>query len=550
MAVVTIIPYNIRVDDADTTTNWTQIGGGGAYGADTELVYQGNASISNQGTTGQLRGASLTFPTAVNMATEPSNSVWLAKYLSITPGAMEVRSLPGLTLRLGSGTGDYNEYYIEGSDSYPVIESWRFVAIDPNVIEYVDGVNEGTVVGAPNSSSISYVAFTVDMATAVRSQNTALDAVDIGTGLNLVGGDGGDTDGQFSDFLDFDQGTTVNRYGYVTEKAGILYVNGTLTVGEETGSAQTAVATEFTDDGTVITFLNGLYATDWPGLKFNTANSNTIISLTNDSFIGEGERNNSFSGRVTSSQDTRPNFNVTGSLGSITSSGCVFQNFRSASLNDTIRLTGGTLEVSHVIQSGSHIDSVKITTTSTSSFATLQDPTFGDGVGIYNTTFVQGNDGHALKIPAAGTNTEYLLYGLKFQGYGNTTTDSASISILETTSEVTLSIFDGGDIPTYKSAGAPVLVRAPVAFTVKGAVSGSEIRIISSSGTEVGGQESNDGVSDFVYSYSYPGYDQSVFVVVHALDYVYVLVDDVTLGNTDGELTVQQRLDRNYDNPD
>jgi hypothetical protein len=533
MADIVVVAYNTRVEDAETTTDWINIGGGGGIALEPDIVYQGTFAASRKISTSRIGRGFEDSTDTWDMTTTNTGSTWIAKFNITNPAALLSRVSPAVGLHIGSSQTVYYEYYVEGNDTYPSVGGWQLTAVNPNISAYRDNT-----FGSPALGSVNYFGIESDFSAGSKAENVAIDAIDIGVGLNLTGGDGASVDGTFQDFVDYDAGITTNRYGYVEEKGGILYVNGKLALGEETGSTQTAVATEFTDDGATIVFKNGYVATGYNEFKLNTSLSSNVYSLTNCSFVGLGEVNNTFDGRVSpaSTEDTRPNLTITGSLGSITSSGCVYQNFASSSLNDTIRLTGGSLEVSHMIQSGSHIDAVKITTTSTSSFATLQDPTFGDGVGIYNTTFVQGNDGHALQIPAAGTNTEYLLYGLKFQGYGNTTTDSASISILETTSEVTLSIFDGGDIPTYKSAGAPVLVRAPVAFTVKGAVSGSEIRIISSSGTEVGGQESNDGVSDFVYSYSYPGYDQSVFVVVHALDYVYVLVDDVTLGNTDGEL--------------
>ena len=565
MAVVSIIPYAYRLDDCDTdsTGSWASFGGGGtgAYVVDTELKYQGVAAISKAMVNTGFRGVGATYSPTIDVSgTEPSSSVWLAKFYVTAPGAVLTRTSPGLTLRIGDSSTVYNEYYVEGSDTYPAIGGWRFIPIDPNISEYINAATEGTVSGTPNFTTMGYVAIANQFAVQVKgTENTAIDAIDFGKGLNLVGGDGGDTDGNFRDFVEFDGDTVANRYGFAYPIGTSIIVNGTLTIGEETGSAQTAVATEFTTTGDVVLFQNGYFSNGYTGLKFNVANSSTIIDVENSTFIGEGEFNNTFNGRVTSSQDTRPIFEVTGSLGQFTSSANVYQNFSSGSFSAASLVDGGSMDLGYLTQNSAKISAVKITTTSTSSVATLQDftGTQTGTSGLYNCTFVQGNDGHAMVI----SGSSFDFYGLKFQGYGNTTSDSASVYVSASTGTVTINLFNDGDTPTYKSDGATVNIVQSVQLRVSNAVSGSEVQLVSSSGADLdtvagtnfqidettGRLPTQPSSNNFAtYNYNYPGYDQQIYIIVHSLGYEYQLIE-ATLGSVGQTVRTSQVEDRNYD---
>lgn len=573
MAVVSIIPYAFRLDANDALdgatspyngSSWETLGGGGSPTVDDQLYYQGTAAISRQISTTANRGIEKTYNGSFDATTEPSASVWICKIYITVPGAIAARTTPSLRTRIGSANNSYHEHWIDGGDTYPALGGWRIVPIDPNITEYVDDTNDGNIVGGPvDFTSLQYIGLLNLFSVAVRGvENTALDAIDFGKGLNLVGGDGGDTDGNFRDFVEFDGDTEANRYGFAYANGTSIIVNGTLTIGEETGSAQTAVATEFTTTGDVVLFQNGYFANGYTGLKFNVANSSTIIDVENSTFIGEGEFNNTFNGRVTSSQDTRPNFEVTGSLGQFTSSANVYQNFSSGSFSAASLVDGGSIELGYLTQNSAKISSVKITTTSTSSVATLQDftGTQTGTSGLYNCTFAQGNDGHAMVI----SGSSFDFYGLKFQGYGNTTSDSASVYVSASTGTVTINLFNDGDTPTYKSDGATVNIVQSVQLRISNAVSGSEVQLVSSSGAdldtvagtnfdidETNGRLPTEASSNnfATYNYNYPGYDQEIYVIIHSIGYEYQLIE-ATLGSVGQTIRTSQVFDRNYDNPE
>lgn len=560
MAVVSVSAENLRLedfnDDPPSTGSAGQFGaGGGNAESEPDIVYEGVAAWSRPiGTS--LRGLSLDMGANTTDMTTPTSSVWLLKCTVTNPNALESRTTPALTARLGNGsTSNFREWYVAGNDDgYPAAGGFILRPIDLTLSEYWDATN-----GSVTETAVDFFCITGLFSATSRAANVVLDAVDVGCGLTLVGGDGGDTDGTFQDFIDFDESITTNRFGYVSSREGVLYVNGKLRIGQGLEPTNTATATEFTDAGSTVVWNNGYFGSNWAEIRFNLVNSNTTINLTSTTLVSRGERNNTLGLGYVTTQDTRANLIITGSAGYVSSSGCAYQNFNTASLNDAVRLTGGTLEAAYMIQSGSHVDAVKITTTSTSSVATLQDftGTQTGTSGLYNCTFVQGNDGHAMVI----SGSSFDFYGLKFQGYGNTTSDSASVYVSASTGTVTINLFNDGDTPTYKSDGATVNIVQSVQLRVSNAVSGSEVQLVSSSGADLdtvagtnfqidettGRLPTEASSNNFAtYNYNYPGYDQEIYVIVHSLGYEYQLIE-ATLGSVGQTIRTSQVEDRNYD---
>lgn len=105
-----------------------------------------------------------------------------------------------------------------------------------------------------------------------------------------------------------------------------------------------------------------------------------------------------------------------------------------------------------------------------------------------------------------------------------------------------------GDVD-YMTADDGTLYYPPVNvdFKLTNLVAGSEIGIYTSgSMTEVYHLESSGSTA--TYNYDWTG-DQSVYVVIHSVNYVPITIENLTLGNTDQTIPVSQQYDRNYDNP-
>lgn len=152
---------------------------------------------------------------------------------------------------------------------------------------------------------------------------------------------------------------------------------------------------------------------------------------------------------------------------------------------------------------------------------------------------------HAIEFGTTSPLT-MTLRGVKFSGYNaaNNQNDSA-IHVKRTTGTVTINIADGGDVPSYRTDGATVVVQATVTYTVSGMVTNSELTIVRTSDGTVLYHVENTGTTE---QYSHGGTTVAVDVLVFHVDYKPVAVAD-TLGSSDQTLLVQQQDDRVYYNP-
>ena len=79
-------------------------------------------------------------------------------------------------------------------------------------------------------------------------------------------------------------------------------------------------------------------------------------------------------------------------------------------------------------------------------------------------------------------------------------------------------------------------------------VSASEVRVYDKdTGGTVAGIENVGDTGIFSFNYAAGA---TVYIVIHAVEYVYILIDNYVIPNTDTELPIDQTFDRNYDNPE
>ena len=145
-------------------------------------------------------------------------------------------------MKIGSGSGAYDSFYIFGSDNYPAKGGWQILPISVSVAGYRDATT-----GSPTRTGILYWSLLGDFTATSKSENVVIDAIDLGVGLCIVGGDGASADAELSDLVTFDEGTSGNRYGYITSEANgsVAFIIGTLAIGQT--SAGTSTLTEWTE---------------------------------------------------------------------------------------------------------------------------------------------------------------------------------------------------------------------------------------------------------------------------------------------------------------
>jgi hypothetical protein len=467
MTIVSVSGHNTRINDANTVTNWGNDGGGGGIAIEEDITYQGGIAASRKiGTS--LIGRNYTHGSSTNMTTT-DRTAWMMKITVTNPAVLLSRSSPALHVKIGSDSSNYYAYRIAGNDNYPPLGGWLLIAVDPNIAGYRDA--EG--LGSPDVTAITYWSVLADFSVGSKSQNVAIDAIDVGAGLSMGGGTGTDSAGDFQDFIDFDEGTSVNRFGYISSREGISFVNGRLAIGQSNDSPPTQVATEFDDTGSVVVWNNGYFASGYAELRLDVRDSGSDIALTSATLIGKGEENNTLGLGYSTTEDTRPVFRVVGSGGPVALTSCALQNWSSLFLTPSTALDTCTVEASGIMQFGADIENCTITTTSASGVACISDPQFDATTLLNNTEFVQGSESHALQLTAPGT---YTFTNLTFTGYGVDTTVSGAVFVKLTGGEVSINI-QGGNTPTYRTLGASVSIQntVTVSVTAKAAADSSNI---------------------------------------------------------------------------
>lgn len=457
MAVVVVTADNTRVEDAEDGTGYSNIGGGASGAAEAPFAYQGS-NLFNRKVTSSTGGGFYYDPTAdagsaVDM-TAAGLETMMVKIMVSDYGGLDATD--GVIIRIGSGTAAYYAFVLAGTDSpatafqsYRPVGGLLVIPVDPNEnATYNDTAKDA---GSPSLTAVDYFgavfAFTSSSA---KNENCGLDAIDIGTGLYLVGGDGVSTDGVWQDFADEDEGTVANRWGYArnADGGGILAL-GNLRIGTDDDS--TSTATGFEDTTAVITWLDHLAAAGFNVATIDLGNASTTIT-DGALHIGAGD---------TTNIDSRPDYLVQGASGTGSFSHSL-RNFRNVTYTSACDVDGADVECALLTQASAEIQNSTIRTNALTSVACLQDPTFGTTSGLHDTTFIQSGAGHAIEIDTA---TTYTFTNLDFSGYGADTTDSAALDVTASSGTVTINI-QGGTTPTYKTAGATVVIQNTVTVSV------------------------------------------------------------------------------------
>ena len=544
MAVVTVTANNTRVEDGEDATGWSSIGGGAGGAAEGSFFYQG-ALLFNRKITSSTGAGFYYTPTAdagsAQNMTAAATRAWLAKVIVTDYGGLQAAD--GLRLRIGSDPSNYYVFVVAGTgspitayDTYPAQGGFIIVPIDPNVAGY-----RYQTVGTPNLASVDYFGTVAAFAASqAKSENVGCDAIDLGTGLTLVGGDGADPDGTFDDFVSFDQGTIANRFGYVRKVNGTILVFGTLTIG-------TATATVFTDNDSIVLFPDGFFASGYSGIKVDIQNASTAVTI-GATLTGLGDA---------TVVDTRPDHTVTGTAGTYTFTGAMnaHRNVTVADAPTQIAFSECSVECVALLSevAGGRInfqDSV-LKTLSTAGVATMK---LGTGTGEFNlgnssfarNTIEQAGTGHAIEITATGT---YTFDSLVFSGYGADGANDAAV-YNNSGGAVTIDVVGTGNIPTVRNGtGASTTVNLAKTLTVTGMVDGSEVSVVENPDTAPTILFYTASTSGGTVTYTHDGSGKVVNVYVNHLNKKWLQAATGLVLDQDRTVTVVQADDITYNNP-
>ncbi len=542
MTVVAVSANNTRVEDGENATGWSSIGGGPGGAAEGSFFYQG-ALLFNRKVTSSTGAGFYYTPTSdggsAQDMTAAATKTWLAKVIVTDYGGLQPTN--GFRLRIGSSSTAYYEYVVAGTNSplsayqtYPAQGGFIIIPIDPNIAGYRDSTS-----GTPTLTSVDYFATVAAFASSqAKSENVGCDAIDLGTGLTLVGGGGADPAGTFDDYVSFDQGTVNNRYGYVRKVNGTILAFGTLTIG-------TATAAVFTDTSSIVMFPDGYFAAGWSGVAVDLQNASTAVTI-GAQLIGLGDA---------TVVDTRPDHTVTGTAGTYAFTGQLLSHRNVTVADNPTNITFSNCVVECVLlasgSSGGRINFQNSTlrTLSTSGVATM---VLGAGSGSFdlptstftNNTVEQGGTGHAIEITATGT---YTFDSLTFSGYGADGTNDAAV-YNSSGGAVTINVIGSGNTPTVRnSTGSSTTVNLSKSLVVSGMVDGSEVTVVrQSDGVQLFHTESTSGGT---VAYTHDGSGTVVDVYVNHLTKKWLEAATGLVLDQDRTVTVVQQDDLVYNNP-
>ena len=527
MAVVSLTNDMQRLDAMDTNVNIFSVGGGAGAGVEPDFVFQGAASISRKVSSSTGSGFQTDAGGATFDATVAGQEVWFAKFIATNKDGLNSNGIRPL---LGTGLNAYYEFLVYDNLTYPKKGGWIVWPIDPNIAGYrsatsgspgaLTAVDRWGILGAFSSTS--------------KSENVALDAIDHGTGVYLVGGDGASADGLFDDLLDYDSGTIANAWGVVSAPEaipGIYSIVGKLYFGQT--SANVTTATGFTDSNKTLVFRDGFVNAGFFGMEFDLGSASTVIDLSSNVFISEGN---------TTTTDTRAVVVVTGTAGTLDITGGSFSNFEGFDLTSGVTFTGVSFAAcNNITQNGSTLNRCTIS---------------GDTAGVGN-AFVVSNDpsslsnndftfasGHAIEITTPGT---YTFSGNTFAGYGADGTTTAAV-YNNSGGVVTLNIAGGGDTPTVRNGtAASTTINNNTQVTLTGLQPNTEVRVYTDvsgdNGTEIDGVE-NSGTT---FAFTAPA-ASTINIMVNHLNYLPADVWQLTVPSTDTSIPISQVTDRQYAN--
>ena len=216
MAIV-VTPNLTLINNCDATTGWS----GGTQVTIGQI--QGSACMGDavSATTGSLR----TYAVSALNFTGKFLYVWM-----MCGGVVDTKANGGYRVHLQSTTGNNKTWYVGGNDTHG--GGWHCFVVDPTTSADVEN-------GTLDVSNINLVGVQFKTLTTTRTigkevvENVFWDVLRFGTGLTITSG-ASDGIGIAEAFAEDDDSD--NKYGIIQRVNGVYFVQGTLTLGDGSGT--------------------------------------------------------------------------------------------------------------------------------------------------------------------------------------------------------------------------------------------------------------------------------------------------------------------------
>lgn len=406
------------VDTAGGTTNWSALGGGSSgLASETDYYIQGDGCISKAGFTATTKGMIYNAGTTT-ITSGDAVFMWMKQN---NRNLMDTQSNGGQQLLIGTGTGAYDQFYIDGSDSPGSdLAGWRIFAVDPTA-------TPSNTTGTPGATP-SYFGgqWKILGSGSLKGNPNGIDAFRHGREIQCTDGDVTNGYATFTGAGSTDA-TTSNRWGILTPTAGSYQFHGCFVM----GTASTSV--DFRDSNANIVVLEDEFvASTFNEFEIRNTSSNVQWGSVQISHLG------------TTSPST-----LTLNVGTFTGDsnrfdGCATTTFNSngsSSCTNTTWVNSGQIILNEADISGSNIltptvaaDEGAVYDNRTTTAAVIASELDG-------TSFTMGtNSHHAIRF-GTGVTHDVTLRNIDFTGFG--TTDDANDSTFRfdaTSGSITLSL--------------------------------------------------------------------------------------------------------------
>ena len=406
------------VDVAGGTTNWTSIGTGGAgLAAETDYFIQGDACMSKSGWTAATKGMIYGTGATITVASGDAIFIWAKQN---NRNLLDTVANGGVQVIIGSATGAYDHFYVDGSDSEGSdLAGWRNYAVDPTQ-------TPSTTTGSPTNTNYTGVLWKILGSGTLKGSPNGIDAFRHGRELTCIDGDAGNGYATFDGAASFDSDTT-RAWGLLTPALGNYLMHGAFVMGT------TGTAVDFRDSNRSIFVLDDLFVPSTFN-EFEIRNASSNVEWTNIQIQHQG----------TTSPAT-----LTLDVGTFTGDSCRFDGCGTTTFNSSSTCTNTTWANSgQVILAQADISGSSILTpTVTADEGAVYDNRTTSGATsiseLDNTTFSKGtNAHHAIRF---GTNVAHdiTLTGIAFNGFSSTAdANDATLRFDATSGSINVNLID------------------------------------------------------------------------------------------------------------
>lgn len=443
------------IEVAGGTTNWTAIGtGGAALTAETDYFIQGDACMSKGGFTAATKGM-IYSAGATTITAGDAVFIWLKQN---NRNLLDTKANGGGQFIIGSGTGDYDHFYVDGSNVEGAdLAGWRNYAIDPTQ-------TASTTTGSPTATRSHFGALWKILGSgSLKGSPNGIDAIRHGRELTCIDGDLGNGYATFDGAAVFDSATT-RAWGLLTPSLGVYLHHGAFVMGT------TATAVDFRDSDRAIFVLDDDF----------------VPSTFNEFEIRNASSNVEWTGISIEAQGTLAPFVLTLDVGTFTGDNCRFTGAGTTIFASTSACTNSqwknsnTITVADANLSGSSFLTPSVTANTS---ALIWNVATNPNADLTDTSYTKGaNDHHAIEFGTTSPLTINLT-GCDFSGFSATQDVNASIfHVKRTSGTVTINLSgctsDVAFASSYRTDGAIVnIVEDPrtLAFKVKDSFDDSDL---------------------------------------------------------------------------